>query len=418
MSESSIIKTKIAIIGAGPAGTATALFLAKAGIPHLLFDKSSFPRDKICGDGISGKVVGLLKELDPNLIAEMEARPDQFLPSWGVRFVAPNGKGIELPFKKKGDTSTHAPGFVSKRMDFDAFLIEQLNTNFTQTFWNTQVKHVERKADYIELTGLREGTPFTCQAEVVVGAEGAQSIVAKNLSHVQVEDKHLIAGLRAYYENVTETHPKNFIELHFIREALPGYLWVFPLPNNQVNVGIGMLSAQLKKKNLNLRAIFKHALAENPELSRRFKKAHLVQPVTGWRLPLGSVKRSISGERFLLTGDAGALIDPFTGEGIGNAILSGKMAARVLTKAFAENNFSANALKKYEYNLYHNLWHELRVSYKIQQLVQQPWLFNFVISRVQNSASLTDTFSAMFNDVDMRAKLRSPGFYLRMLAGK
>ncbi len=418
MSDSKIIKTKIAIVGAGPAGTATALFLAKAGVPHVLLDKASFPRDKICGDGISGKVVGLLKELDPNLLIKMESKPDQFLPSWGVRFVAPNGKGLELPFKKKNDTSTHAPGFVSKRMDFDAFLIEQLNFNYTKIFWNTHITNIERKKNYIQLSGKKDGTPFVCQAEVVVGAEGVRSIVAKHLNPIQVQNKHLIAGLRAYYENVTDIHPQNFIELHFIKEALPGYLWVFPLPNNQVNVGIGMLSSHLKKQNLNMRTIFEHALAENPEISRRFKNARIVEPTKGWRLPLGSVKRSISGDRFLLTGDAGALIDPFTGEGIGNALLSGKMAALTLTKAYAKNDFSADVLGEYDVNLYHKLWHELRVSYKIQQLVHMPWLFNFVITRVQNSPSLTETFSTMFNDVDMRAKLQSPGFYLRMLFGR
>ena len=418
MEHTNELETKIAIVGAGPAGTSTALFLTKMGIPHVLIDKATFPRDKICGDGISGKVVGLLKELDPELIGKLESRPDQFLPSWGVRFVAPNGKSIDLPFKKKGDTSTHAPGFVSKRMDFDAFLVDQLNPALTQTFWNTHIRDVAQNEGHFELSGTQNGQPFICRAQVVVGAGGTQSVVARKLGDIQVKDSHLVAGLRAYYENVSETHPQNFIELHFISEMLPGYLWVFPLPNNQANVGIGMLSSALKKQKGNLQAIFERALKENPELSRRFKNARVVQKVTGWRLPLGSEQRSISGNRFLLTGDAGALIDPFTGEGIGNAILSGKIAAQTLHKAVEKNNFSAEMLKQYDNNLYHKLGHELRVSYKIQQLVQRPWLFNFVISRVHNNPSLKDTFSAMFNDVDMRAKLRSPAFYLRMLVGK
>ena len=415
MTKTSDFHTKVAIIGAGPAGVSTALFLAKAGIPHLLIDKATFPRDKICGDGLSGKVVGLLKEIDPVIVDKMNSRRNQFLPSWGVSFIAPNGKGIELPFSKEMETMAYAPGFVSRRQDFDHFLLEQIDSSYTDLRLNTTLLDVKTTDSGIQLQLQNEGEAITCLAQLVIGAEGTGSLIAKKLARQHVEPEHQFAGLRVYYENINSMHSQNFIELHFIKEALPGYLWIFPLPDNQANVGIGILSKHVKEKKLNLKDILKQAIETNPQLKTRFANARAVSDARGWRLPLGSVKRPLSGERFLLTGDAGALIDPFTGEGVGNAILSGKFAAQICSEQLKLNDFSADTLLRYDHLLYKELWSELQISYKIQQLVRYPWLFNFVINRLHKNPRLQETFSMMFNNVDMRTKLRSPSFYLRML---
>ena len=412
------IRSEIAIIGAGPAGVSTALFLAKAGIPHMLIDKAGFPRDKICGDGLSGKVIGLLREINPSIIEEISQLPDQFLPSWGVSFTAPNGKGIDLPFMKDVSSMKHAPGFVAKRIDFDNFLLSKIDPRFTDIRLETEVLEIEPDADCVKLKLKHKGKTLPCKAEVVIGADGANSIVSRKLAQQKIAPEHQYAGLRAYYENVTGMHIQNFIELIFIKEALPGYLWIFPLPNNQANVGIGIISRDLKKKKLNLKRILKRAVETNPLLKERFKNARLVSEPTGWRLPIGAQKRSLSGNRYLLTGDAAALVDPFTGEGIGNAILSGKFAAQTLQDAYNKNDYSAMRLRKYDEYLYNDLWDELQNSSKIQYLVRVPRLFNFVINRVHNNQMMLDTFSSMFNNVDMRAKLRSPLFYFRLLLNR
>ncbi len=409
------LKTDIAIIGAGPAGVSTALFLAKKGVSHLLFDKAGFPRDKVCGDGLSGKTIGLFNELNPNLVQQMSAEPEHFLPSWGVSFIAPNGKGIELPFKKDMSELKHAPGFTSRRIDFDDFLLKQINPQFTNLQLETEVLQIKKVQEGLELKLNHQGKRLTCLTKVIVGAGGTASLTARKLAKQKVQPQHLFAGLRVYYKNISEMHPQNFIELHFIPEALPGYLWIFPLPNNQANVGIGILSKDIKDKHIHLKTLLQKAIKTNPVLVRRFKDAEAVSSTAGWRLPLGSIKRPLSGERYLLTGDAAALIDPFTGEGIGNAILSGKFAAKILAEAVQKNDFSAAALKEYDRLLYHDLWSELQISYNIQRLVRFPALFNFVINRVHNNSRLMETFSSMFNDVDMRAKLRSPLFYFRLL---
>jgi len=137
--------------------------------------------------------------------------------------------------------------------------------------------------------------------------------------------------------------------------------------------------------------------------------------IEGWGLPLGSKKRSLSGNRFLLSGDAASLIDPFTGEGIGNAMVSGLVAARTIKKAVDNNNYSAGFLKQYDDELYKKLWTELKLSHYLQLLTSKPRLFNFVIGKASRSKELRQTISCMFENVDIRKKFTSPMFYLKIL---
>jgi flavin-dependent dehydrogenase len=114
-------------------------------------------------------------------------------------------------------------------------------------------------------------------------------------------------------------HSENYIELHFLKDFLPGYLWIFPLPNGLCNVGAGILSSHASRNHINLRDRLMRAIRNHPDLSSRFTNAEMIGKVEGWGLPLGSKRRRLSGDNFLLTGDAASLIDPFTGEGISNS---------------------------------------------------------------------------------------------------
>ncbi|MBC8082708.1 MAG: FAD-dependent monooxygenase, partial [Hymenobacter sp.] len=121
-----MLETDICILGAGPGGATAALHLANAGQPCLLLDRATFPRDKVCGDALSGKVLVELRRIDAALPARLEAAPQQ-IPSWGIDFYAPNGRKLTVPFKASYNTTTdHAAGHISKRLDFDNFLIEEV----------------------------------------------------------------------------------------------------------------------------------------------------------------------------------------------------------------------------------------------------------------------------------------------------
>ena len=412
------MEVNVLIAGAGPAGSSLSMFLSAKKIPHLIIDKAIFPRDKVCGDALSGKVLDVMKKLDKNFSAEMNSSEKIFIGSYGVKFAAPNGKFIDIPFKKDLSALTTAPGFISKRIHFDDYLFRKIDRNYATVIEDCQIKDLERKNGGVECTLLVNDKSQKVFSKIVVGAEGDRSLVAKKFSSVHKEDEHYCAGLRAYYKGVMDFHEKNFIELHFLKELLPGYLWIFPLPNGEANVGVGMLSSEVSKRKINLKKVMLEAIATNPTIKNRFSNAELEGEIRGWGLPLGSKKRKISGDNFLLLGDAASLIDPFTGEGIGNAMASGMIAANHVAAAIEANCFDEKFFRAYDDEIYKSLWDELKLSHTLQKLSKYSWLFNYVVSKAERNETLRDTITCMFDDLQMRDRLRSPKFYLGLVFGR
>ncbi|HEX5001937.1 MAG TPA: geranylgeranyl reductase family protein [Bacteroidia bacterium] len=405
----------IVICGAGPAGTTASAFLGKKEIPHILIDQAVFPRDKICGDALSGKVLPVIKKLDASLLNEMVENREHFHESHGIRFASPDGNAIDIPFRKEELQNVFPPGFLSKRYDFDHFLHKTLNHSYTDFRQGTKLLEITKIPTGLELLVASGKVKYTIQTKLLISSDGDRSVAAKKLNGFQVERNHYCAGIRAYYAGVSDLHPRNFIELHFIKSMLPGYLWIFPMSGGRANVGAGMLSSVIAKKKINLRERMLFALENEPTLKNRFKNAVIEGGIEGWGLPLGSKKRSVSGDHFLLTGDAASLIDPFTGEGISNAMITGMMAADTAAAAVEQHNFSKSFLSQYESNVYQRLLGELKISRTLQQLCKYPWLFNFVVRKASKNKTFRDTITCMFDDIDMRSRLTSPVFYFNLL---
>ncbi|MCS7074415.1 MAG: geranylgeranyl reductase family protein [Bacteroidia bacterium] len=405
----------VVISGAGPGGAVCALFLAKAGIPVIVADKAIFPRDKICGDALSGKVVEVIKKLDPTIIQQLAIKTEIQVGSWGVTFVAPNEKALRVPFKKEFDSATELPpGFISKRIDFDNFLVELLKKEPLITLKEgCELTKIERTNNGLHLEF--QGGLFQLDTPLLIGADGAYSIVTKQLANIKMEPAHYCAGVRAYFSGVKDLEPYNFIELHFLKQALPGYFWIFPLSNGLANVGIGMRSDKVHQKKINLKKLMQEIIQQHPKIKSRFQQAEMIGKIQGYGLPLGSKKRPLSGENFLLVGDAASLIDPFTGEGIGNAMMSGMFAAEQVARCLNATNFSASFLQQYDNAVYQRLWKELRLSKIMQELVNFPWLFNLVVNKANRNPQVKEMISCMFEDLDIRKQLQSPGFYFKLL---
>lgn len=407
--------TDVLIAGAGPGGASTSIFLAKEGVHHIIIDKALFPRDKVCGDALSAKSVGMLKRMLPDWDKHFLADKTKSIISSGMQFVAADHTVLEIPFSLQDINENDPPGFVSKRIDFDQLLLSLLDQQYAKLMMGTMLETIEEKEDGLLLTIQADGTRKTVFTKMIIGAEGRNSMVAKQLAHHTMDAAHFSAGIRAYYQGVTGMHAQHFIELHFLKELQPGYLWIFPLPNGLANVGVCMLSKTVAAKKANLKQLMLDAIATNPAIKDRFTGAVIQGKIEGWGLPLGSKKRGLSGSRFLLTGDAASLIDPFTGEGIGNAMVSGLVAARMIKKAVQTNDFSAGFLQQYDRDLYKKLWAELKLSHYLQILTSKPRLFNFVIGKASRSKELRATISCMFENVDIRKKFTNPLFYLKIL---
>jgi len=402
----------VIVVGAGPGGATTSTLMARKGLRVLMLDKASFPRDKICGDAVSGKSVDALKAL--GLIEHFQR--DECLGSWGVTFSGPSGDEVEIPFTKALDRPI-APGFVCAREVFDDILVKLAVSEGVELRENTQVTGLlldEQGAVNGVSIKDAEGHAHQIHAPLVIGADGAYSVVVRELGLDQLDEKHYVAGIRAYYKDVSGFNERNHIELHFVDEAIPGYFWIFPMADGMANVGVGMLSQVIKKKNIKLKSLL-DVLVTHPRFSARFEGATQVGAMKGWGLPLGSKPRPMAGDGWMLIGDAASLIDPFTGEGIGNAMVSGMHAAEWAGKAHAEKRFDKAFLSDYGAEVLALLKDELRLSHAMQRLVNWKWLLNTVIRKAGRSEEIADAISCMFDDLEEREKLISPSFYMKVL---
>ncbi len=411
-----VLETKVIIVGAGPAGAATSFFLTKYSIPHIVLEKAVFPRDKVCGDACSGKTALVINRANPDWMDEIYQRSADFTPSWGIIFAAPNGKSIEIPFTQRSAPAAKAPGFTVSRLFFDNFLFEKMASPFCTIFQNASVKTIARHEGRVSVEFEVGSDAFSVTAPLLIGADGDKSITRRLLLPELAEPRTSAVGLRAYYKGVTGFHSENFIELHFLRELLPGYFWIFKLPGGMANVGVGILSADVRKKKINLRARMQEAIENNPAIRQRFADAEMVGKVQGWGLPFADARQPISGDRFLLTGDAACLVDPFSGEGIGNAMYSGMLAAEAIKKSLDAADTSAPFLRiAYDDVFFKRMGQELNISTRLQQLCRYDWLFNLVVNKAHKSEALRNTISGMFCDMDLREQLKKPSFYFRIL---
>jgi geranylgeranyl reductase family protein len=405
------IETEVAIVGAGPAGTTCALHLAGKGIKCILIDKAVFPRDKICGDAISGNAVYELEKLGtdfPNYFSAFENK----IPTAGIKFIAPSGKSLYLKMKKTRKGFTHA-GYVASRFDYDQFLFSHAGKEpLIRILQGVHIHEVKSTPQFIRL--ISKGDAYIINAQLVIGADGAHSVLAK-LTGREMDKKHYSGGLRQYWENVDGFDEGNPIELHFYKNTLPGYFWIFPMEKNKANVGIGIKSDVISKKRINLKQIMDDLIQHHPLVAPRFKNAKPLEEPKGFGLPLGSKKNPLSGNRFILLGDAASLIDPFTGEGIGNAMISGRIAATHVEQCLKENKFDAAFNRQYDEAVYKKLGSELNTSYRLQKMLGKRWLFNLIVKKSNRNKHLHAFIEDMLDDPNQRKQITKPSFYYKLI---
>lgn len=319
----------VIVVGAGPGGSTTALYAARAGLGVLLVDKEVFPRDKACGDLLPGVCLQILGDL--GLSREIE--------SLGGRRIG------RVVFANETDRLVlNGRDFASiKRKAFD-----QLLFSTAETCVDTLEGRVERLLiSEGRVTGIRvkcaDGSYREKTARVVVGADGYSSIVARTVRG-PLEPDRLAVATRGYFRGIPV--PEDTACFYYLHGCSPGYVWIFPVGGGLANVGLYVFANDYKGRGKALRSSFEAHLHEQP-LSDWFRGAELVEPLLSWSLPLAGEGDPLHGDGVVLVGDAAGLVDPFWGHGIDSAMVSGRLAAETIARALAQGDSSADALGGY-----------------------------------------------------------------------
>ena len=403
------MKYDVIIVGAGPAGTSAALYAHRLGLSAILLDKAVFPRDKICGDALSGKSVRIMRELD--LLVGVEKLEGAEINR--ITFGSPSNNQFDVYLNSTKNTDLIKKGFVIPRLVFDNYMFEKAN-EVTETRQGFSVKDLMIENEHV--VGVKgktkDGSEEEFQAPIVLGCDGYNSIVARKLGLYEMDMDNTSVAVRSYYKGAKDL--SNQIELHYVKEVNHGYFWLFPAGNGVANIGIGLSKSDMKKEKRTLRQIM-NEVTQSEYFKERFSEAEQMEKPVGWNLPVGSSHRKNHGNGFLLLGDAAGLIDPFTGEGIGNAMVSGKYAMEVAAKSKISGDYSENAMAEYDTLLWGEIGKELRTSTKLQSLARSQFLLNFVIKRASRNEEVQNLISGMLSNEIPKDELGGPLFYLKIL---
>ena len=318
----------VVIIGAGPAGSALAYYLATAGIDVLVLEKASFPREKVCGDGLTPRAVkaltGMGVPIDEN---------DGWLRNRGLRIIGGGGR-IELDWP---DLSSY-PGYglVRTRTDFDQILARHAQKAGARLLEGVNATGPVLDDRTGRITGVtaKDGRQF--RGRLVVAADGNSSRLSVAMGLHKRDDRPLGVAVRTYY--TSPRHDDNYLEawldLWDGNSLLPGYGWIFGMGDGTSNVGLGLLNTSKGFGDIDYRDLLRRWLAAMPA-EWGFSEENRRQPVRGAALPMGFNRTPHYTRGLLLVGDAGGMVNPFNGEGIGYALESGEIAARVIAQALA-----------------------------------------------------------------------------------
>lgn len=367
----------VIVVGAGPAGSATATELAQMGYDVLLLDRAPFPRDKTCGDAVSEDVIQFMQRLGMgDKIRQAEAR-GEFYPLDGIRIVSPKGYVLHRQFQYD---SRDAVSYVAPRVYFDA-LIQKHAVESGAEFAVAEVKEPVIEDGRVRGVVARVGSDLrTFRSRVVVGADGVTSVIMRHLrpEPEQHHDSHRAVALRAYIEDL-EIIPHE-VEFYLYKPILPGYAWVFPTSDAEANIGLGMRLDIFRRLNRNLKAMLSEFL-KMPALQKRLKRGGIVRNIATWQLNFGSQKRLRHAfDGALLVGDAAGFINPLTGGGIHNALISARLAAQTIDEALSQGDTSLETLRVYEQRCNDEMGPSMRRSYVLQRSLDlapslTDWLF-------------------------------------------
>lgn len=369
------------VVGAGPCGSAAATALAHKGYDVLLLDRQKFPRDKVCGDNITGEAVELLFKIG----MEDKIREADFYPINSFLLSSPNGYVIEAETGNIGRSV--ASSYVVPRAEFD-LMVQQHAVESGVEFRVAHVKGPEVENGRVVGVKVRSnGDDQIIRSKIVIGADGVSSVIAKALISDQHEDHHRAVALRAYIDDVEEKPHR--LEYYLPRCILPGYGWIFHSGNGRVNLGLGMRLDRFREGDRSLEELLEIFL-NMPIIRERLHGSSGPYQISAGQLNLGSqnIQRAFDGA--LLVGDAAGLVNPLSGGGIRNGLESALLAADIIEDALSNDDVSLYRLRNYDRAIRAAMWTNMRRSHMIQKsMLHFPGLVDVLIRFVGSNRGLT-----------------------------
>jgi menaquinone-9 beta-reductase len=312
----------VVVVGGGPGGSTAAYHLARAGRRVLVIDKARFPREKVCGDGLTPRAVKALHDMHITTDGPGWARAD------GLRIVG-GGVTLELPWPELNAF----PGFglVQTRLDFDSLLLDQARKAGAEIWEET-----EATGALLDPNGVVEGVSYAngdrgeVRAPVVIASDGVANRFGLGLGVRRLEHRPMGVAVRTYFHSprASDTYLESYLELWRGNDLLPGYGWIFPLPDGTVNVGLGLLNTSKHFQSVDYKKLLWDWLAGLPP-EWGLTRANQIGKVRGGSLPMGFNRTPLARPGLMLIGDAAGAVNPFNGEGIAYAMETARIAADV-----------------------------------------------------------------------------------------
>ncbi|MGA0108179.1 MAG: geranylgeranyl reductase family protein [Candidatus Nanopelagicales bacterium] len=330
----SLSDADVIVVGAGPSGSTTSYYLAQQGLKVLLLEKTKFPREKVCGDGLTPRSVKQLLDMG---IEPTEA--NGWIKNKGLRIIAGKHR-LELNWPELESFPNY--GLVRTRHDFDEILAQRAKAAGADLREETRVLGPIRDEKTGRVIGVNAKTKqgnVSFHAPFVVAADGVSARMALALGLQRREDRPMGVAVRTYYKSprTNDDFMESWLELWDGDKLLPGYGWIFGVGDGTSNVGLGILDSSPAFQSIDYKELLKKWLEQTP-LEWGYRDENMVGEIRGAALPMGFNRQPFYTQGLVLVGDSGGMVNPFNGEGIAYAMESGKVAAEVIAEAAKANN--------------------------------------------------------------------------------